>query len=334
MSLQTSAQQYKLIVPPIAIQLKVEVPEESTDRGQGRAINARCARTLAIGHKVRHKPEAASYRMIMRRASFLLLLLFALTGGALGQALPYHVDPGAREVIPDLSAVPAIRFLTTADFPPFNFRDPSGALVGFNVDLARALCDDLGISCTVQAWPWDQAANALEDNQGDALIAGLALDEENGARFDFSSIYLMLPGRFVLPEAAVAGFEPSALAGKRVAVRRGSGHAEFVRRYLPQVQLTEYDSEMLALEAVAQSGADAYFGDAMRASFWLNTNPGCCAFAGEPYFRPDLFGEGLAVAVPAGNGAVRQAIDYGLARLKRSGAYDELYLRWFPISFY
>ncbi|MDB5538801.1 MAG: Bacterial extracellular solute-binding protein family 3, partial [Devosia sp.] len=78
----------------------------------------------------------------------------------------------------------------------------------------------------------------------------------------------------------------------------------------------------------------AYFGDAMRASFWLNANVGCCDFAGKPYFRPDLFGDGLAIAVPAGNDAVRQAIDYGLARLKRSGVYDELYLRWFPVSFY
>lgn len=289
---------------------------------------------LAIRRKLRHKPKAASYRVIMRRACLLPFLFLALTGAAAGQALPYHVDPGAREIVPDLTAVPAIRFLTTADFPPFNFRDESGALVGFNVDLARALCTDLQISCTVQAWPWDQAANALEDNQGDALIAGLALNAENGARFDFSSIYLMLPGRFVLPQASAQAFTPESLAGRRMAVRRGSAHAEFVRRYLPDVRISEYDSEVIALEAVQQSGADAYFGDALRASFWLNANGDCCAFAGEPYFRPDLFGEGLAIALPAGNDAVRQAIDYGLARLKRSGGYDELYLRWFPVSFY
>ena len=41
-------------------------------------------------------------------------------------------------MVPNLAAVPAIRFLTTADFPPFNYRDESGELVGFNVDLARA----------------------------------------------------------------------------------------------------------------------------------------------------------------------------------------------------
>ncbi|HEU5095776.1 MAG TPA: transporter substrate-binding domain-containing protein, partial [Reyranella sp.] len=80
--------------------------------------------------------------------------------------------------------------------------------------------------------------------------------------------------------------------------------------------------------------ADAYFGDAMRASFWFNDNPDCCGFAGPPYFRPDLFGNGMAIAVAAGHDAVRQAIDYSLARLKKDGTLDELYLRWFPVGFY
>lgn len=270
----------------------------------------------------------------MRALLFALALLLAPSAPVMAQALPYHIDPGAREIVPSLAAVPSIRFLTTADFPPFNFRDDKGELVGFNVDLARALCADLAITCTVQAWPWDQAARALEDKLGDALIAGLALTPQNGALFDFSQIYLMLPGRFVTPVAVAAGFDPTSLNGKRVAVRRGSTHAEFIRRYLPAAGLIQFDSEILALDGLSKGEADAYFGDAMRASFWLNEHVGCCEFAGEPYFRPDLFGDGLAIAVPAGHDAVRQAIDYGLARLKRSGVYDELYLRWFPVSFY
>jgi len=267
----------------------------------------------------------------------LLALLFAAFGScaALAQALPYHADPSARDLVPNLAAVPSIRFLTTADFPPFNYRDRSGELVGYNVDLARAVCADLNIACTIQAWPWEQASKALEDGQGDALIAGLAMTAETGALFDFSNIYLMLPGRFVLPRAgAGTGFDPAQLAGHAVAVRQGSAHEIFVTRYLPDAKLMAFDTEIAALEAVRDGAADAYFGDAMRASFWLNANPGCCAFAGQPYFRPDLFGDGLAVAVDAGHDTVRLAIDYSLARLKRSGVLDELYLRWFPIGFY
>jgi len=295
-------------------------------------VLARGGAALAFRGELGDKP-VTHHRTDMRA---LLLALAALTFAlpAFGQALPNHLDPGAREMAPNLSAVPTIRFLTTGDFPPFNFRDEQGQLVGFNIDLARSLCADLKLVCTIQAWPWDQAAQALEDNQGDALIAGLALTPENGANFDFSQIYLMFPGRFVTSVEGAVDFDPAALAGRRVAARKGSAHAEFVRRYLPEAQLVEFASELQALDALRKSEVDAYFGDAMRAAFWLNDNVGCCDFAGEPYFRPDLFGDGLSIAVPTGNDAMRQAIDYGLTRLKRSGAFDELYLRWFPVSFY
>ena len=270
----------------------------------------------------------------MRLLSFFAISMVLGLGVAAGQALPYHVDPSARDLAPNLTGVPAIRFLTTADFPPFNYRDDKGELIGFNIALARSLCNEIKITCTIQAWPWEQAARALDDNQGDALIAGLALTPDNGAMFDFSSIYLALPGRFVARLQDAQTFDPAALAGKTIAVRRGSTHAEFVVRYLPDNKLAEFDTELAALDALRESKADLYFGDAMRASFWLNEHTDCCDFAGAPYFRPDLFGDGMAVAIPAGHDAVRQAIDYGLVRLKESGMLDEIYLRWFPVSFY
>lgn len=275
-------------------------------------------------------------RLLVLMRLRILVLICALLGfgNALAQALPNHVDPSAREVVPNLAPVPAIRFLTTADFPPFNYRDASGALVGFNIDLGRALCDLIGATCTIQAWPWEQAADALRDNQGDALLAGLALTPENGERFDFSQVYLALPARFVLRTEDAAEFSPEGLAGQSVSVRADSAHAQFLARYLPDALAVPFASELQALDALADGEVAAFFGDGLRASFWLGANPQCCRFAGDPYFRSDLFGEGMTVAFPAGHDAVRQAIDWGLVRLKRDGILDELYLRWFPVGFY
>ena len=266
------------------------------------------------------------------RAAVLALTLLA--SPALAQSLPYHSDPTAREILPSLTPVPAVRFLTTADFPPFNFRDANGELIGFNVDLAKSICTEVNVACTIQAWPWEQAASALSDSQGDALIAGLAMTEENGELFDFSSIYLALPGRFVTRAPDIGVFDASALADKTVSVRGGNTHETFLTRYLPEATIARFDSEIAALEAVEDGSADAFFGDAMRASFWLNENLSCCGFAGQPYFRPHLFGQGLAIAVPAGHDPVRHAIDWALVRLKDNGTLDELYLRWFPVGFY
>lgn len=289
--------------------------------------------TGPTAHSTRPSPYQGEARWGLRQT--LLSLAFALlVTPALAQTLPNHADPDAREILPMEGAVPAIRFLTTADFPPFNFRDANGELIGFNVDLARRICTEVNVACTLQAWPWDQAADALADSQGDALIAGLAMTPENGERFDFSSVYLALPGRFVTRLDAVEAFSLEALADKTVAVRAGSAHAQFMARYLPEVAVEEFETELAALEAVRDGAIDAYFGDAMRAAFWLNDNLACCGFAGEAYFRPRLFGKGFTIAVPAGNDAVRHAIDWALVRLKEGGSLDELYLRWFPVGFY
>jgi polar amino acid transport system substrate-binding protein len=270
---------------------------------------------------------------MVRRLTGLALTLLLLAP-AVAQPLPYHADPDARELLPTLTPVPAIRFLTTADFPPFNFRDGNGELIGFNIDLAKRICAEVDVACTIQAWPWDQAADALADSQGDALIAGVAMTPESGERFDFTSVYLALPGRFVTRADFVEDFSLGMLADQRLAVRAGSAHEDFLERYLPDVERIGFDSEIEALDAVRTGEAYAYFGDAMRASFWLNDNLACCGFAGDAYFRPNLFGEGLSIAVPAGGDPIRHAIDWALVRLKENGALDELYLRWFPIGFY
>lgn len=54
------------------------------------------------------------------RAVVALLFMLCGVAAANAQALPYHADPSAREQVPNLAAVPTIRFLTTADFPPFS----------------------------------------------------------------------------------------------------------------------------------------------------------------------------------------------------------------------
>ncbi len=270
-------------------------------------------------------------RMLLR----LVILAAGIGFPALSSAqnLPVHVDPAAREDMIDPAMIPALRFLTTADFPPFNYADGSGRLVGFNVDLANAICLRLSARCTIQAWPWDRVQDALADNQGDALIAGLAMDGEAGERFDFSRIYLELPARFVTREGVASVFDPHRFAGP-VGVREGSTHSELLARTLPDAEIRGYGTEFEALAALSEGEVDAVFGDGMRMAFWLNENPGCCSFAGEAYFRPDLFGEGMTVAVPAGLDNVRSAINWALVRLEREGRLTELYLRWFPVSFY
>ncbi len=105
-----------------------------------------------------------------------------------------------RLVRPDISGMLRLRFLTTTDFPPFNFIDQADRLSGFHVDLARALCEELAMQtrCQIQALPYEQLADALDAGQGEAVLAGVAVTTELRERFRFTRPYLLLPARFLV----------------------------------------------------------------------------------------------------------------------------------------
>src|SRR5205823_5109777 len=90
------------------------------------------------------------------------------------QAVPGFWDPRRRPERPDLSRISVIRFLTETDYPPFNYAGPDGNPQGFNVDLARMLCEELKLACTIQMRRFETLIPALNGNQGDAAIASIA----------------------------------------------------------------------------------------------------------------------------------------------------------------
>ena len=89
-------------------------------------------------------------------------------------AVPGFWDPRRRPERPDLSRISIIRFLTETDYPPFNYAGPDGAPAGFNVDLARLICEEIKVACTVQMRRFDTLIASLNGNHGDAVIASIA----------------------------------------------------------------------------------------------------------------------------------------------------------------
>src|SRR5581483_8510680 len=69
---------------------------------------------------------------------------------AAGLVVPGFWDPRRRPERPDLSRIQTIRFLTETDYPPFDYAGPDGNPAGFNVDLARLICEEIKVSCTIQ----------------------------------------------------------------------------------------------------------------------------------------------------------------------------------------
>jgi polar amino acid transport system substrate-binding protein len=111
--------------------------------------------------------------------------------------VPGFWDPRRRPERPDLSRISVIRFLTEVDYPPFNFAGPDGNPQGFNVDLARMMCEELKLGCTIQMRRFETLVAALNANQGDAAIASIAATTAMRAKVDFTDPYYRTPARFV-----------------------------------------------------------------------------------------------------------------------------------------
>ena len=235
-----------------------------------------------------------------------------------------------------LSEVGTIRFLTTGDFPPLSFLDDTGRLMGYHVDLARMLCDEINATCSIQMRPFDDLVGALGDKRGDAILAGLVVTPDLRDKLETTDAYLGTPGRFVGRIDAAFEATPEGLSGRWISVVTGSAHEAFILDHFPKARIAAYPDETAARDALRDGRVDGHFGDAMGLAYWLDgpVSRGCCVFRDGPWLESAYFGEGLRIAIGRNNPRLKQNLDYALRRLAVEGKLGELYLRWFPRGYY
>jgi len=249
--------------------------------------------------------------------------------------VPGFWDPRRRPERPDLSRIAAIRFLTDLDYPPFDYAGADGNPAGFNVDLARLICDEIKVSCTVQARPFGTLLDALSDNRGDAVIASIAPSAETRRRADFTDPYYRTPARFVARiDSPIGEVLPERLEGKKIAVVAGTAHEAYLKALFTEAEVRSYPNAEAARDALRRKDVDLLFGDGIALAFWLNgtDSGGCCAFRGGAFMESRFFGEGVGIAVKRGNDLLRLALNWALFQLWEKGSFTDLWLRYFPIS--
>ena len=255
--------------------------------------------------------------------------------GASTVVIPGFWDPRRRPERPDLSRVTLIRFLTEIDYPPFNYVGSDGNPAGLNVDLARLICEELKIACTVQMRRFDTLLDSLNQNRGDAVMASIAVTPESRKRAEFTDAYYRTPARFAARrDTTLTDVRPERLEGKEVAVVAGTAHEAFLKALFTEADLRTYASPALAREALRRGEVDLLFGDGISLAFWLNgtESQNCCRFVGGPFTESRYFGEGVGIAVKRGNETLRRGFNWALFRLWEKGRFSDLWLRYFPIS--
>jgi polar amino acid transport system substrate-binding protein len=249
--------------------------------------------------------------------------------------VPSFWDPRRRPERPDMSRINLVRFVTEVDYPPFDYAGADGNPAGFNVDLARLICEELKVACTMQMRRFDTLVDALDENRADAAIASMSVTAETRKRVDFSDPYYRPVSRFVARrDAGIDDSIPEHLEAKKIAVVAHTAHEAYLRALFTEAEVRPYPTAEAAREALQRQEVDLVFGDGFGLAFWLNgtESANCCVFVGGPYSESRYFGEGIGIAVKRGNDTLRQAFNWALFRLWEKGLFTDLWLRYFPVS--
>lgn len=249
---------------------------------------------------------------------------------------PAQTDAPEKEAEPPL----VLTVLTEGDYPPFNYRNGTGELTGFDVDLARALCGRLKAQCSFETEAWEALLPALKSGAGDVVIASMLIPSPPRAApphdegIVFTGAYYSTPGRFAVLKSGGFPSSASGLAGKRVAVQAGSVHAAFLTHHFPGVEAVDVATLKDAEQALAKGKVDYLFADRNALLRWLNTDGTCCRLAGPDYADPAWFGQGAGIALRGKDEALRRRMDTALASLVADGTYRRISSRYFSQSIY
>jgi len=221
-------------------------------------------------------------------------------------------------------------------YPPFSEINASGEIVGFDVDIANALCAEIGKTCAMVQSEWDGIIPALLEGKCDAIIASMSITEERKQRVDFTVKYYNTPWRFAAKKGAGLTDSADGLAGKVVGLQRGTIGQDFMEGEMSGVELKLYGTQdEVYLDAVA-GRVDVIFADSVAISDgFLKTDAGKdWEFFGRDYNESKYFGDGAGIAVRKGEEALRDSFSKAIQTIRDNGTYKSINDKYFDVDIY
>jgi len=235
-----------------------------------------------------------------------------------------------------------VRIGTEGAYPPFNSIDENGELVGFDIDIANALCDAAGFECEFVVKDWDGIIPGLQNEEYDAIIASMSITAERAEVVDFTNKYYSTPAKFItsndmmmdIPADYAAANE--VLAGKKVGVQRATIHENFLRDNFPDVEVVVYATQDEANLDLANGRVDLVMADsvALDEGFLQTADGEGFGFVGPDYDDPRWHGDGAGIAIRKGEEDLVAAFNAALAQIRADGTYQTINDKYFDFNVY
>ncbi len=236
----------------------------------------------------------------------------------------------ALSIAVSAAATEKIRIGTEGAYPPFNQIDAQGRLVGFDIDIARALCDKMQVECEFVAQDWDGIIPGLLARKYDAIVASMSITEERSRAVAFTDRYYSNKLAFVARKGS--GFDPGNLEGKAIGAQRATIAAQYLEDTLAgTVRIKLYDTQENAYLDLAAGRTDAVLADFGPSYVWLASDRGRgFAFVGEPLKLDDQ----IAIALRKDDTELRDRFNKAIAEILADGTYEGINATYFPFSIY
>lgn len=229
-----------------------------------------------------------------------------------------------------------IRIGTEGAYPPFNNMTADGDLVGFDIDIAKALCEEMKADCEFVVQDWDGMIPALLANKFDAIIASMSITEERMERIDFTDKYYNTPPAIGVPlESDITGVTPEDLAGKVVGAQSATTHANYAEEKFPDTELRLYPTPDEYKLDIAAGRVDAVIDDVVVLSEWIEGGDGsCCKVLDVLVPDPVINGIGAGIGIRKGEEELKQAFNAAIQAIRENGVYEEINNRYFAFDVY
>lgn len=214
----------------------------------------------------------------------------------------------------------AIRMITEATFPPYEFRQGTD-IVGIDVEICKAIAKELGKELAVEDVEFDSVLPSLIAGKAELAAAGITVNEDRKMMVDFSHPYVRTGIVFVFAKDTPFDAErPEAAKGKRIGVQNGTTSADYVRKELGQ-EPEMFDSPASAFAAMKAGKVDVVIAD---------IDPAKAVIKGEPDYSVSklLTVEEYAVAIKKGQPELLAAVNKVIDELEASGRLDEIKAEW------
>jgi lysine/arginine/ornithine transport system substrate-binding protein len=231
-----------------------------------------------------------------------------------------------------------IRFGVDPSYPPFESKAPDGSLIGFDIDLGKALCAKLNAQCVWVENDFDGMIPALQARKIDAILSDMSVTEKRRQQIEFTSKISNSPTRMVAKTGSNLLPTAESLKGKNIGVEQGTIQETYCKTYFEPngVNVASYQNQDQVYADLKTGRLDASLQDEAQASVgFLKTTEGQgFAFCGPEINDNKILGSAAAIGLRKGDTDLKNALNAALADLLKDGTYQMIAKKYFDFNIY